>query len=333
MLLKNTNTNRLRRVLVCLDGSEAAERALPLATRLARAEGATLTLLHVMDTPTRGADSRPMDALEWEIDRAEAHRYLTLLMERLQTPELRVEDQLAEGAAHERVVSAAGDLGVGMLVLATHGEGEATCRIGGTAHKIIEMAPCSVLTVPVAEGEPGTAGPLRRMLVPLDGSIRSQHVLPTVLRLARALKTQVVLGTAIGEPVRTELLSREEDLRLAQELTDRLVPQAEEYLCRIRAQLEAGGVSAVTRVERGHDHRAVIVEMARAEDADLTVMSAHGSNCDPRRRFGTLPSHFMAHSSCPLMVLQDLPRRSKRVARWDASRRPSRALDKVAGGA
>ncbi|HUF74685.1 MAG TPA: universal stress protein, partial [Longimicrobiales bacterium] len=297
------------------------------------AEGAALTLLHVLDAPARGADSRPMDALEWDIQRTEAHRYLTRLVDRLQTPELRVEDHLAEGAAHERVASVAADLGASMLVLATRGDGEAACRIGGTAHKILELAPCPVLTMPAREGEPIAAGPLRRIFVPLDGSMRSQHVLPTVLRLARALKTQIVLATAIREPERTELLSREEDLRLAQELTKRMVRQAEEYLARIRRQLEAGGVTAVTRVQRGPDHRAVLVEMARAEDADLTVMSAHGSNCDPRRRFGTLPSQFMAHSSCPLMVLQDLPGRPKRVARWDASRLPSRAFDAVAGGA
>ena len=331
--LQNSNSPRLRRIVVCLDRSEAAERALPLATRVARAEGAALTLLHVLDTPMRGVDSRPMDALEWEIQRTEAHRYLTRLVGRLQAPELRVEDHLAEGAAHERVASVAGDLGTGLLVLTTRGEGDARCRIGGTAHKILELAPCPVLTVPVREGEPVGAGPIRRVFVPLDGSIRSQHVLPTVLRLARELKTQVVLATAIEEPARTELLCREEDLRLAQELTDRLVRQAEEYLSRIRGQLEASGISAVTRVQRGHDHRAVLVELARAEDADLTVLSAHGSSCDPRRRFGTLPWHFMAHASCPLMVLQDLPRRAQRVIRWDASRMPARALDTVAGGA
>ena len=319
--------------MVCLDRSEAAERALPLAASLARAEGAALTLLHVLDAPDRGADSRPMDALEWEIHRAEAHRYLSRLVDRLQAPELRVEDQLAEGSAPDRVASIAADLGVGLLVLSTRGDGEATCCIGGTAHKLLEMAPCPVLTVPVRDGEPVGAGPLRRILVPLDGSVRSQHVLPTVLRLARALRTQVVLATAIRDPVRTELLSREEDLLLAQELTDRLVKQAEEYLARIRSQLEAGGVSAVTRVQRGFDHRAVIVGLARSEGADLTVMSAHGSRCDPQRRFGTVPSHFMARSACPLLVLQDLPRASKRVPRWGASRLPSRSLDVVAGGA
>jgi nucleotide-binding universal stress UspA family protein len=274
-----------------------------------------------------------MDALEWELHRAEAHRYLRRLVERLQAPELRVEDHLAEGSTPDRVTSIAADLGVGLLVLATRGDGEAACGIGGTAHKILELAPCPVLTVPVHDGEPVAAGPVRRILVPLDGSVRSQHVLPTVLRLGRALRTQVVLATAVREPIRTELLSRDEDLRLAQDLSERLVKQAEEYLTRIRSQLEAGGVAAVTRVQRGPDHRAVLVDLARTEGADLIIMSAHGSNCDPQRRFGTLPSHLMAQSTCPLLVLQDLPRTLKRVPRWGVSRLPSRSLDVVAGGA
>lgn len=320
-------------MMVCLDRSEAAERALPIAMSLARAEGAALTLLHVLDAPDPGADSRPMDALEWEIHRTEAHRYMTRLVARLQAPDLRVEDYIAEGSVPERVVSIAADLGVGLLVLTTRGEGESASRIGGTAHKILELAPCPVLTVPVEEAEPVAAGPLRRILVPLDGSVRSQHVLPTVLRLARALRTQVVLATAIREPVRSELLSREEDLRLAQELTERLVKQAEEYLARIRTQLEAGGVSAVTRVQRGPDHRAVIEDIARTEGVDLTVMSAHGASCDSRRRFGSLPHHFMRYSAPPLLVLQDLPATAKRAPRWGVSRLPSRSFDVVAGGA
>lgn len=42
----------MKRILVAVDGSEGANRAVRFAARLAKATGATLELLHVYDAPT-----------------------------------------------------------------------------------------------------------------------------------------------------------------------------------------------------------------------------------------------------------------------------------------
>ncbi|HEX8108033.1 MAG TPA: universal stress protein [Kofleriaceae bacterium] len=47
-----------RSVLVCLDRSRAAEAALPLATHLAKADGASVILFHVLEPAGRGRGSR-----------------------------------------------------------------------------------------------------------------------------------------------------------------------------------------------------------------------------------------------------------------------------------
>ena len=53
VLIRSTETTtlpeRLTNLLVTLDGSELSERALPMATRLARRSGATLHLLRVVE--------------------------------------------------------------------------------------------------------------------------------------------------------------------------------------------------------------------------------------------------------------------------------------------
>jgi nucleotide-binding universal stress UspA family protein len=166
----------------------------------------------------------------------------------------------------------------------------------------------------------------------MDGSVRSLHVLPTVRRLARALEADVLLTTLVTHPVRTAPFCREEDFTLANTLSDRLTRRAEMYLSRIKSQLEASGVVATTTVKRTTDQRTALVDLVRAEDATLTVMSAHGSGCNPQRRFGTMASHFMEECQCPLLMLQDLPRVHKRVVAWHDQRLPARSIDAVAGG-
>jgi nucleotide-binding universal stress UspA family protein len=287
-----------------------------------------LTLLHVLEDSDR---STAVDALAWEIRRAEAKRYLRDVVGRVPadlSPEFRVE----EGSTPARVAATAAEAGAGLVVLATRRDPALGYRIGGTAHKILETTACPVLAVPVAEDD-SVERPPRRILVPLDGSLRSLHVLPTVQRLARAMDAHVVLATVVDSPVRTELLSRDEDYTLANELSDRLSLQAETYLTRIRSRLEANGVPVSTRVRRVPDSRSGLVDLAHTEDADLTIMSAHGSGCDPRRRYGTVPSHFIAHAGCSLLMLQDLPQHSGRIPRSVSARLPTRSLDAVAGGA
>ena len=292
-----------------------------------------MTLLHVLEAYSQGTDGNPMDALDWEIHRAEADGYLRRVVEQLGEDGTVADARLAEGDAPERIASIASNLGAALLVLTTHGAGDGQLRMGGTAQKALELASCPVLIVPARAGTHCSDEPPRRILVPLDGSVRSLHVLPTVLRLAQALSAEVVLATVVKSPVRTELLSRDEDFDLAHELSDRVNRQAESYLSRIRAQFEASGVDAVARVSRDPDHRAGLVDLARTEAAQLTVMSAHGSGCNPRRRYGSVPAYFMAHADSPVLVLQDLPRVARRYARRRSTRLPSRSFDVVAGGA
>lgn len=323
-----------RRILVCLDRSEAAEQALPVAQALARADTAAMLLVHVIEAPDCSADAATMDALEWEIHRAEAHAYVQRVVESLDGRHELVDVRLAEGSPPERVAAIAADVDAGLIVLTTRGSGgPGEGGLGATAYKILQLAGCPVLTVPTRDGASARPDGLRRILVPLDGSVRSLHVLPTVIRLARTFGAEVLLATVVKQPVRTELLSRDEDFELACELSDRLVAQARRFHARIQSQLEASGVRARSRVRRAPDHRDGLVELARAEGVDLAVMSAHGSDCNPRRRFGTVPSYFMVHAGCPLLVLQDLPRVARRSPRWSTSRLPSRSFDVVAGGA
>ncbi len=324
---------RFHRLLVCLDRSATAENVLPLTAHLATLDRAPITLTHVLESSSDEASQTPPSTLRWEIVRHEANAYLEHTAEGLRESGLAVESRVVEGAPAQGVAALSEALGVDLLVLSTRGENIAASAdmgsLGGTAGKILSMAKRAVLVFPA--GRPATRVPLGRILVPLDGSLRSESVLGVALRLARADLAELVIAHVVPDPIRTEVLSTTEDLELAQRLADHLARRAEEYLERVQRQLAAGGAKVRTAVTRATDHREGLISLATSEQIDLIVVSAHGSVCNPRRRFGSVTTHLLAHSTAPVLVLQDLVRAPSAEHVPESSRLPSRSLDATSG--
>jgi hypothetical protein len=62
-----------------------------------------------------------------------------------------------------------------------------------------------------------------------------------------------------------------------------------------------------TIVVRRADERQSLLNVVLAEGVDWVVLSAHGSTCNRAQSSGSVTTHMLAHSSVPLLVLQDLP--------------------------
>jgi nucleotide-binding universal stress UspA family protein len=321
-----------RSLLVCLDRSAAAEAALPLAGYLAGIDQARITLLHVVEPPAEAAEMHATDALESAIARQEARSYLERLSERALDRSLPVDSQVGEGHAAQTVGAMAAELDADLVVLSRSGEGRsAKWTLGGTAQKIIALAHRAVLIVPPDARQPTARVPPRRILVPLDGSLRGESVLPTALRIARASDAEIVIAHAVPDPSGTEVLHTPEDLALARQLADRLTAGAEDYLRRIQAQLTDAGARVATVVCRATDHRQGLVALATGQQIDLVVLSAHGAVCNPECRFGSVTSYIIAHAPAPVLVIQDLPPRVSGGRTTQPTRLPPRAVDAGAG--
>jgi nucleotide-binding universal stress UspA family protein len=303
-------TRSIRHVLVCLDGSSLSEASLPHARYVADAFGSRITLLHVM--PSLDEEQRPSrpDALGWEISRREAEQYLMGIRVALEQQGRRAEPaaiELTQGRPAERIVTIARELDADLLVLATHGEGGLrSSNLGSTAHGVLAVASSSVLVVPsTLSSSPSALA--RHIMVALDGSVRTECVLPPVVNLSRANGASVLLVHVVDEPQSTAVLSSSEDLALARSLADKLETSAARYLSRLRSQL----LSEVSRVEtlvlRRADQRRGLLEVAGDRGIDLLVLAAHGTTCDAEHSFGSVASYMLAHARLPLLVLQDLP--------------------------
>ena len=124
-------------ILVPLDGSELAERALPYAVTLARQYGSTVLLLEVADHRHPAAD---------------AEVYLRRWAERLAVVcGVAAAHDVAAGQAGPSIVDEAAQRGVDLIVMATHARtGVERMVMGSVADYVLHHAGAPVLLVPEA---------------------------------------------------------------------------------------------------------------------------------------------------------------------------------------
>jgi nucleotide-binding universal stress UspA family protein len=297
----------IARALVCLDRSASSDACLPYARFVAEAFGAALTLLHVMPPPGTHEGNRA-DALEWEIARREAELYLDRARASLGVGSERVTTRLTQGFPAEQIVAVAREVGSDLTILASRGEGQGSASdMGGIAQHVLALASGSVLLI---DPECPARIPPRRIMVPLDGSLRSECVLPIVADLAHLHGAEVLLLHVVTDPTPTAMLSNPDDMRLALSLASRMETNAEGYLARLRARLLRQVPVVQTVVVRRTEERQALLDVAAEHSVDMLALTAHGTTCNMERTFGSVASYLLSHARLPLFVLQDMPRSS-----------------------
>jgi nucleotide-binding universal stress UspA family protein len=136
-------TQPVQRIVVALDGSAAAERALPLATLLAALLHVPVHFVTVDDAEgTRGRHSGDQSAPRDEKPDA----YLNGTAASLQALDIVISTEVRSGPAATEVMAT---LGIGdLLVITTHGQGAARrWQIGNVAEKLLRQAAAPVALV------------------------------------------------------------------------------------------------------------------------------------------------------------------------------------------
>jgi nucleotide-binding universal stress UspA family protein len=151
------------RIVVALDGSELAERVLPLVAPLVEKFGSSVTLLRatrptgaILTGAAGGAAPLASPILDpapiVEAERREAAEYLDMLVTRMSDVGLRVQTATPEGPGARAIVEYARRTGADLLALTTHGRGGLGRLVfGSVADEVLRHAPCPVLLVRVDE--------------------------------------------------------------------------------------------------------------------------------------------------------------------------------------
>lgn len=297
-------------ILLPLDRSELAECVLPHAIAIARACGAQIALLSVMETPREAHWRRAMDPLNWQIRKAEAQTYLHAVAQRLQAADLPTETHLLEGFAAEQVIGFADTHAAQLIILSSHGQsGLSDWGVSSVVQKIVQRAHTSVMIVRAGAPEAHLLAPeetglrYHNILVPLDGTQRAETILPAAVTLAQAYAARLVLIHLVQQPAlpRRTPPSRE-DIALADQLVAHNQAEATQYLEQLRSRL-SGNVEA--RVLVSEHFAATLHEWVVQETIDLVLLSAHGRSSQTRGLYGDVVTNLIAYGTTPLIILQD----------------------------
>ena len=135
-------------LLVPLDGSEYAERALTYAEKLAERFGSRLSLLSVLLRPVSPGAPRISRLDEQSRERLKGQLEGTAAEVRERSGLQAVQTDVCFGEPAEQIMEFAQSHGVDLIVMSTHGLG-ATGRyaLGSVALKVLMTAPCPVFMV------------------------------------------------------------------------------------------------------------------------------------------------------------------------------------------
>ncbi|WP_342238557.1 universal stress protein [Inquilinus sp. OTU3971] len=148
----------MRLILCATDGSEHARKALEFAADLARQKSGKLLVMHVQQVHGSSLMSPGLE----ELDRVEHIRVteadmLRGMAERIAEQDARyarergassVEPLVAEGDPAGRIIEAAKDRGVTMIVIGSRGLGDLQgLLLGSVSHKVAHLAPCTCVIV------------------------------------------------------------------------------------------------------------------------------------------------------------------------------------------
>jgi len=302
----------IRHVGVCLDRSAFGDRVIPHAVAMAKAFGAKLTVLHVLEPPHEGPDAVPTDALDWEVRRSEARRHLAEVGSA--HSELSVGAELLEGRPAEEIRDWVEHHRSDLTVLASHGaSGWTEWSLASTARKLIEGISGSVLVVPAWSVQEAPKGEVRygRILVLLDGSARAESALPEALGVARAQGSELLLLHVVPSPQPpcpcpgpAEGNRESEADGLERRIVERNARAAETYLEGVKERLSRDGLRVRTRVAVDGDVRGEILQRIAEDHVDLVVLAGHGQGGRAELPFGSVASFLLEHATAPLLVVR-----------------------------
>lgn len=307
-----------QRILVPLDGSKQAERAIPVASRLARVFGGSLVLLRVVPPPVEFGKYARQHSVAWEraiyeTQHAQAASYLvrTLLLHTADLVGIEVEIEVATGLTAQTLVIAAQKKQVDLFVMCGGRKPRLQAHFfGSLTQEIAHRSPVPVLALHEDGALLDQASPLHpwRILVVLDGSPLAETALAPAISLASVLNPSqggdfhllLVMQAQSGREKRRGKRNREQ-----------VIQEAEQYLKEVTVCLcgtypESRLLSLTTSLTMSGDVAGALAKPGQEKGYDLVVL-AHAR----RKSLGRLLKHSIAEhilnaTALPLLLIHPL---------------------------
>jgi nucleotide-binding universal stress UspA family protein len=308
-----------RAILVPLDGSPLAEQAVPLASHIAQRAASKLRLVLVHQRP-----SAPIDAVASKLfisielaTRKSERGYLRGIQAKLRAGGTRLSSAVTlTGAPGPALAQYVRELGIDLVVMATHGHGGIRrAWLGSVADYLVRNSEVPVLLMRPGEdgAAPERAPGMGQVLVPLDGSTLAEEALDAAAELARLWDTELTLVQVVP-PV---LLPIDRMMPLPpsydEELTAIGRKRAQDYLDDVVEHMRARGLRATGIAVVGWNTVDSILDLAQPERIGIVVLATHGRGGLRRLAFGSVADKLVRGAEVPVLVYRPAGRRKTKM--------------------
>jgi nucleotide-binding universal stress UspA family protein len=304
-------------ILVPLDGSSIAERALPVATRLAQASQGSIVLVRAVSS----TQSRTIR----EAHLASAHKYLNQLLPLYMGHGLSMEKIARLGPATSTILATVQAHAIDLIVMCSHGyTGMAHTILGSIAREVIHKSPIPILLLhaegPLLTGTHADAHRQHRILVGLDGSAYAKQALLPAASLIALLAdpaqgaihlTQVIIpsahrqGSQFQQSLDDAIQKAEEDLsRTIEDIRDGpKVPSIAQLDLQFTWSVAVGEHVAETLIRIAEQGEGVAGSKG-PPFCDLIALSTHGHSGLKRWALGSVTEHVLTGTKLPMLIVR-----------------------------
>jgi nucleotide-binding universal stress UspA family protein len=328
-----------KRIIVPLDGSNRAERAIPVAARIARASKGSTILLQVVTIPLEiGSQVVPLSGFSsttLDNDINIATNYLAAIARKDELDGIDLKMKVLTGSAAQKIQAVVEEEQADLVVMCSHGAtGIKRFMLGSVAQKVARHSTIPVLvlrqdgSMPVSS-YPDRLRPLRAVMavVALDGSALAEAALMPAASLVMALAapargslqlTRVVkLPIKVSESAKQRKHTHHDSVDM--HAKDEAIGEAKAYLGNLvdhllQGPLKDADLTLTWSVAVGKDVAETLIKVAETGEVatgsnifggcDLIVLATHGRGGLERWVLGSVTEHILGATRLPLLIVR-----------------------------
>jgi nucleotide-binding universal stress UspA family protein len=332
-------------ILVPLDGTTGAEQALPLAAHIARAAGATMTLLRIQQSlpeSTYLLDGSLMLAKikEAEREHAEAREYLKHIITLDCLDGVGIRTKLLEGQAVETLLQFANEQQVDLIVMCRHEHNGLKRWVSNhTARHLARQSTIPILAL--HENGPMTSSREQHILphpfsvmVALDGSKRAETALLAAARLSATLSAPFQGMLHLVRVIQPQVAYSETAEAQFTRLNQQTIVQAKDYLDEVEWCIQHGDLACyhlqitsslaeetdiVSTLIRDVELGERLGDIRLSAGYDAIALATHGRNGLKRWLLGSVTERLLDRTIMPVLIVHPIEHSSEYVTTLEVS--------------
>ncbi|MBL7923508.1 MAG: universal stress protein [Bacteroidia bacterium] len=273
----------IRRILIPFDFSETAALSLEHAIFMAKLLKAELYLLHIVETTTFPSSiSHAFSGFEKKVEEASNEKLKELADSLHREHGIQVHILTEVGKIYKKIVHTAKQAHIDLIIMGTHGAGGHSYIIGSNTTRVVQEAPCPVISVQTHAKKIG----FTKIALPIDDSAESRQKVNFALEIARHYNSNVVV---IGL-----MRNGNEDYQRKFKIK---IEQVEEFLIN-------HGVDATSIYKQGDDLAKSTLSSSTEIDADLVVIMTEQEPSITGLLMGSYATKIINGSKIPVMTIR-----------------------------